>query len=340
MPIAGRFFGMEDRRAAILRAVVSQYIETSQPVSSNTIADAPGVSASSATVRSQMASLEREGFLQQPHTSAGRIPTDRGYRFFVDELNEPGSLLPAQTSNVRTFFNQASGELEEMMVQTGALLTSLTGTASMITTVETDSATVRSVQIVTLSTTTALVVVVYSDGNVEKRTIDIDSSVDNDIAARVSAQLSAAADGKSLSDVSVNETGDKKIDALAKRVLGTMQLGQREGLNERVYVAGASSLASSFQAVDVVRNILTILEQQYVVVTLIKNLLDRNMTVSIGAEHELAPLAQCSLVMAPTFVDGERRGAVAVLGPTRMDYAHAMAAVTLVSNGLSDRLAN
>src|SRR5215210_4489662 len=99
---------VDDRRAAILRAVVQQYIETSQPVSSSTVAGADEVQASSATVRSEMAALEREGYLQQPHTSAGRIPTDRGYRFFVDQLNQPGQLGAAQQQDVRKFFQKAT----------------------------------------------------------------------------------------------------------------------------------------------------------------------------------------------------------------------------------------
>lgn len=331
---------VDDRRAAILRAVVEQYIETSQPVSSSTIANAPGVQASSATVRLEMAGLERDGYLQQPHTSAGRIPTDRGYRFFVDELNTPGALIPSQASNVRQFFDQASGEIEEMLHQTGALLTNLTGAASVVTSVEPEPATVRSIQVVTLGASTALAIVVYSDGNVEKRTIEIDPSADDELASAVSKHLSAASDGKTLASIKVGQSGNRSIDALGDRVMSALQLGKRTNSLEKVFVGGAATLANAFDAVDVVRNILTILEQQYVVVTLIRNLLDRNMTVSIGAEHNLVPLAQCSLVMAPTFVGGERRGAVAVLGPTRMDYAQAMAAVTLVSEGLSDRLSS
>src|SRR5579872_6271940 len=104
---------LDGRRAAILDAVVAEYISTAQPVGSSTVATAPGVGVSPATVRAEMVALEREGYLTQPHTSAGRVPTDRGYRFFVDHLAEPGVLGPAQRSQVSTFFAQLHGEMEQ-----------------------------------------------------------------------------------------------------------------------------------------------------------------------------------------------------------------------------------
>src|SRR5947209_15015371 len=116
---------LDDRKAAILRVVVEEYIDTAQPVGSSHVAAVPGLSVSSATVRNEMAALERDGFLVQPHTSAGRIPTDKGYRFFVDQLN-PGVLPANRRAQVRHFFDRAHGELEQMLHDTSRLLANVT----------------------------------------------------------------------------------------------------------------------------------------------------------------------------------------------------------------------
>jgi heat-inducible transcriptional repressor len=158
---------LDPRKAAILEAVVSEYIESAQPVGSHHVAQSSGVNVSSATIRSEMAALEHEGFLVQPHTSAGRIPTDKGYRFFVDHLAEPGVLGPAQRQKVRRFFDQVHGEMEELLERTSGLLADLTQCAAVVVGPDHETATLRSVQLVALHPRLALLVAVLSDGAVE-----------------------------------------------------------------------------------------------------------------------------------------------------------------------------
>src|ERR1700676_1499127 len=171
---------LDVRKAAILNAVVTEYIASAQPVGSQHVVDAPGVSVSSATVRSEMAALEREGYLVQPHTSAGRIPTDKGYRFFVDHLGRPGTLGPHERHEVRKFFAHVHGEVEDLLGRTSGLLAGLTDYAAVVVGPKHESATIRSVQLVGLSPRLALLVVVLSDGAVEKRTIDLPSDTTDD----------------------------------------------------------------------------------------------------------------------------------------------------------------
>src|SRR5512143_2705468 len=139
---------LDERKTAILRAVVQEYIETAQPVGSGHVASAPGVRVSSATVRNEMAVLEQEGYLTQPHTSAGRIPTDKGYRFFVDHMSRPGRLDSASAQRVGMFFETAHGRLEELLHQTTNLLAQVTQHAALVVGPRSESAMVRSVQIV------------------------------------------------------------------------------------------------------------------------------------------------------------------------------------------------
>src|SRR5512139_448947 len=163
---------LDERKAAILRAVVEEYIDTAEPVGSGHVARAPGVDVSSATVRNEMAGLEAEGYLRQPHTSAGRVPTEKGYRFFVDHLRRPTRLPGRSAEEVRDFFARAHGEAEQMLAETSRLLSNLTNLTGVVSAPTGPAeATIRSVQVVTLGASAAVVVAVFSDGSVEKHTI-------------------------------------------------------------------------------------------------------------------------------------------------------------------------
>ena len=164
---------LDERKAAILQAVVQEYIRTAQPVGSNHVAAASSIDVSPATVRNEMAALEVDGYLQQPHTSAGRIPTDKGYRFFVDTLASPGPLDSARAQQVRTFFAHAHGALEQMLSDTSLLLTRLTHHAALVVGPAAEQATIRSVQLVGLSSRIVLAVTVLSNGGVERHTIEL-----------------------------------------------------------------------------------------------------------------------------------------------------------------------
>jgi len=332
--------GLDARKAAILNAVVTEYIASAQPVGSQHVVDAPGVSVSSATVRSDMASLEREGFLAQPHTSAGRIPTDKGYRFFVDHLAGPGSLDPVGRQQVRQFFDHAHGEIELMLEQTSGLLADLTDCTAMVVGPSHESAAIRSVQLVGLGSRLALLVVVLADGAVQKQSIEFTDEVDEGRLADAAARLAAHALGLPLTQVAATAagTGDPATDAVVSAGLaGLRSLGQAEGA-EQLFVGGSSRMAAAFDAVDTVRSVLTILEQQLVVVTLLRDILDTGLSVAIGTEHGVEPLASCAIVVMPVSVDGVEAGTIGLLGPTRMNYPLALAAARVVGDGLSHRL--
>src|SRR5271165_7045448 len=188
---------MDGRKAAILNAVVTEYIGSAQPVGSQHVVSAPGVNVSSATVRSDMATLEREGYLVQPHTSAGRIPTDKGYRFFVDHLGT-GSLDPGGRQQVRQFFDHAHGEIEQMLERTSGLLADLTDCTAMVVGPSHELAAVRSVQLVGLGHRLALVVVVLADGAVRKHSLELPEDADESVLSEAGRRLAAHALGSTL----------------------------------------------------------------------------------------------------------------------------------------------
>ncbi|HWH33704.1 MAG TPA: heat-inducible transcriptional repressor HrcA [Acidimicrobiales bacterium] len=332
---------MDERRAAILRAVVEEYIETAQPVGSSRVARLPAVAVSPATVRHEMAVLEQDGYLRQPHTSAGRVPTDKGYRRFVDSLVSPGPLGAAQRHQVSAFFAEAHGALEEMLADTSRLLSGLTDYAALVTGAPSDDATIRSVQLVGLSDRVALAVMVLSNGAVTKAHLELDDDTGDATLAAATAHLSRWMIGTTpLAPASVPSSGDAAVDQASRRAVAVLGEVAGEGDPGQVFVGGTSRMVAAFDAVDSVRKVLGILEQQYVVVSLLRDVVDRGQTVAIGVEHGVEPLAECSVVVAPYQVEGETAGAIGVLGPTRMHYSQALAAVAMVSQRLGHRLSD
>lgn len=331
---------LDARKAAILNAVVTEYIGSAQPVGSQHVADAAGVHVSSATVRSDMAALEREGYLAQPHTSAGRIPTDKGYRFFVDHLAGPTALDRGGRQQVRQFFDAAHGEIEQMLERTSGLLADLTDCAAMVVGPSHESAQIRSVQLVGLGQRMALLVVVLADGAVQKHTLDLAEGVDDGVLADATARLATHALGRPLVQAarSAAPKGNSQVDGVVAAAWSAMaDMAAGEGA-EQLFVGGSSRMASAFDAVDTVRSVLSILEQQLVVVSLLRDILDTGLTVAIGAEHGVEPLASCAIVVMPISVDGAEAGTIGLIGPTRMNYPLALSAARMVGDQLGVRL--
>ncbi|MFT7599982.1 MAG: heat-inducible transcriptional repressor [Acidimicrobiales bacterium] len=326
---------LDERKAAILTAVVEEYIDTATPVGSSAVAAFDAVNVSSATVRNDMSALEAEGYLVQPHTSAGRIPTEKAYRYFVDALGQ-GTLNRPDRRQVTNFFRHIQGEIEHVMRDTASLLSGLTDYAAVVVDNSTEAATVRSLQVVELAPRIVVAVTVLSNGAVEKQTIELD----NDIQAgdvEDARQLVAAAlmDRVPSSPAELALSGKTSVDVVAGAVMEAVVVSVEP---DRVYVDGASNVAGAFDAVDSVKRVLTILEQQLVVVSVLTDVLDRGLNVAIGSETGLDRLEDCSVVVAPYEIEGEHAGSIAVLGPTRMHYPQAMAAVAAVSRQLGKRL--
>lgn len=338
---------LDDRKSAILRAVVQQYIETAQPVGSSSVARRDDVAVSSATVRNEMHDLERDGYLTQPHTSAGRVPTEKGYRFYVDDIGGTQVLNPHGVAQVSEFFAAAHGELEQLLGRTSHLLSTLTDSAAVVTGTEAEAATFRSVQLVDLSPNLFMVVAVTSAGSVLKYTFEAETA-DPDRAARGATGQDAAENlqdsqellAQCLMDSPLSSVGSLEIPTgargsqLAAAALGAVTRGITAE-RDLLYVDGTSRIANVFDARETVESVLTVLEKQFVVVSLLKEIIDSGMTVAIGSETGVEPLAQCSVVVAPYESDSGATGAIAVLGPTRMDYARTVSAVAAVSDRLS-----
>ena len=331
---------LDDRKSAILRAVVECHIRTAQPVSSAYVAQLGDLAVSPATVRNEMAYLEQEGYLYQPHASAGRVPTDKGYRFFVDSLPGRAALTPTQAELVRHVLCQDArrarrdaGRDQWPAVEADRLRRRRGGAGG------------------TRARTGALSAAGESHGPNGAGRRRAGQRFGGETPARA-AQRNLGRPGRTgLGQRSrvpgrrhsgqgglLPPTGDPAADALAEAAVQALRTPEPDTASGHVFIGGAARMATAFEAVGTIRTVLGILEQQYVLVALLKDVLDRGLTVAIGAEHGLVPLADCSIVVAPYDVDGERAGTVGVLGPTRMHYDQTLAAVAVVSKKLSKAL--
>jgi heat-inducible transcriptional repressor len=337
---------LDERKAAILRAIVEEHITTAQPVGSQTIARSRGLGVSSATVRNDMTVLEREGYLVQPHTSAGRVPTDRGYRFFVDNFERQPGLAPAQRRVVADFFTlfaSAHQVLEDLLHETSQLLARVsTHTAVVVGPHQADLATVRSVQLVTLQPSLVLALAILSNGNVEKCILHVAVDTDDATIATAGALLDTQLSGSHWTALpELRPIAGPAADTLAREARDALVARSEQEILEPLYVGGASRLAAEQEAFPTstsAARLLELLERQVEVVSLVHDLLDQGPTVRIGSENPIHELRDCSIVIAPYRVDGEVAGTVGVLGPTRMDYRQALAAVEAISQQLGDVL--
>ncbi len=343
---------LEDRKAAILYAVVQEYIQTARPVGSTRVARAPGVDVSPATVRSEMVDLEEHQYLVQPHTSAGRVPTAKAYRFFVDLWRgRTPALRAADRRQVNEFFASDHGEFESFLADTTGLLTDLTDWTAVVVGPSPAAATVRSAQLIDLAARTVLVVAVMSNGVVEKRTLEVPADVSPAVVADASDRLARRVVGRTLHELDdggrqdgEGEIGGEDSDGGGEggggedRLLAAALRALREArAHHEVFVGGTAKLAAAFDGVEQLGDVLRLLEQQVVMAALMRRVLDRGNRVAIGSETGVPSLSQCSLVLAP-FSMGAETGTIGVLGSTRMDYPQALSAVAAVSSRLGSAL--
>lgn len=324
---------LTERKEAILQAVVEEYMATARPVGSGLVAEQSDLRVSSATVRKELGALEDEGFLHQPHTSAGRVPTDKGYRYFVDALMGPSTLDSVQSQRVSEFFAHTHGELERILRDTSRLLAGITHYAAVVVGPSPDAAKVRAVQLVALTPHLVLMVVVLANGGIERRTFELAGDVSDEqmaLAQQILASTMIEPGSKP------KPSGDGVVDGLVAEALTAFSTS--DGFDGRVHVGGQSSVAGVFDAAETVAQVLQLFERQFLVVTLIRDVLDRGLRVAIGAETGVQNLNECSLVVSPYQVEGAEVGSIGVLGPTHMNYPQALAAVAVISNQLGEHL--
>ncbi len=324
------------RKDAILMAVVAEHVRTAAPVGSQHVLRSTGLNLSSATVRTQMAELERDGYLIQPHVSSGRIPSVKGYRYFVDRLmNVDMAMVNRLRRAVEEYISVARGELDQILELSLTFLSRYSNYTALVATWTAVAERIRVVSLVLLNPDLGLLVVVGSRGRVERCTIRLGRAFDEATAIRVSNFLTEQLRDVPFSDeIEIVPSGDPELDALAFEAIAAL----RDLLSLQEAELRTKELARTAEALEELGKaamVIDTLEDQLQVVRVVRRLAESGQTVSIGEESGLDAFSECSIVVAPCEVDGELVGSIGVLGPTRMDYPLAMSVVKATSAGLA-----
>jgi heat-inducible transcriptional repressor len=342
---------LDKRKAFILATVVYEYINTAEPVGSVTLTQKYNLGVSSATIRNEMAELEAGGYLVQPHTSAGRIPSDAGYRTYVDRLMQPESLTKDDSRRIRDEFREASRELGDVIEQTTRLLSGLSGNLAIAIAPSRDSHAFKHVQLIWLSPRTSLIVIVTSGGVAAQRVIEWSTDVAADDLTRLSNALNSRFGGRVMEDV-----GSPDVDAVCAELHVSAQIrdavrtafsAAREAGEPEIAAAGAQNLLDQpeFHDLRKLRAILRIVEEQRTLYDLIADELAADGTstdpaphVRIGAELRADELSECSVVTVPYRFGDRGVGMLAILGPRRMPYGRLIALASGTARSLGDHL--
>jgi heat-inducible transcriptional repressor len=330
------------RKSAILHAIVEEYVRSGEPVGSETIAEHAGIGVSSATIRNEMAALEELGYLSHPHTSAGRIPTDIGYRHYVDSLPAGGRLRDAQRRAIAGYFAEAILDLEEVLKGSVQLLSRLTQYAGLaVPPSAADEAIIR-LELIDLGPT-MMVLAVGQHGRIDKRILDRPESLDENALAETERRL-ATLRGLTYADAQVRLLQLAAEDAREHRdvlldVAETLATAQRGEGGSHVVVGGVSNLADEAQAWrrETLRRLFETLEREQEIMHVLQDVSAGGaLAVTIGTEHPTTGEWDASLVTAPFKAGDATIGTIGVVGPTRMDYLSAMASVRAVARRLSE----
>jgi heat-inducible transcriptional repressor len=334
----------DERRFAVLRAIVADYVSTHEPVGSKMIVDRYNLGVSSATVRNDMAVLEEDGLIVQPHTSAGRVPTDKGYRLFVDRLAQVKPLSGAERRAVQAFLDGAV-DLDDVLRRSVRLLAQLTRQVAVVQYPTLTRSTVRHLEIVQLTPARLMLVLITDSGRVEQRVVDLGDVLGDDDVAALRAMINSALVGRPLAAASaavaeLPEAAPGELRDVLVRLATTLIETLVEHPEERLLLGGTANLTRNVADFPgSLRQVLEALEEQVVVLKLLASAQDPGMvTVRIGEENEAEEMRDTSVVSIG-YGSGTVLGGMGVVGPTRMDYPGSIAAVHAVARYVGEILA-
>jgi heat-inducible transcriptional repressor len=338
---------LDDRKLDVLRAIVEDYVSTNEPVGSKSLVERHPLGVSPATIRNDMGALEDEGYITQPHTSAGRVPTDKGYRLFVDKLSTVKPLTLAERRAIEEFLGGAV-DLDDVVNRSVRLLAQLTRQVAVVQFPSLTKSSVRHLEIVRLTETRLMIVLITDTGRVEQRVVELPGALSEEEVADLRTAFNSRIAGHKLGDAAALMTDLPETVAPDARpnlvaVLATVLETLVERVDERVVLAGTANLArgGALDFPGTIRPVLEALEEHVVLLRLLGESSDpQTVHVSIGGENPHAGLQTASVVTTAYGADASTAvAALGVVGPTRMDYPGAMGAVRAVARYVGQILA-
>jgi len=318
---------LNERKKKILQIIIEDYISSAEPVGSRTIARKYDLGLSPATIRNEMSDLELLGYLEQPHTSAGRIPSAQAYRFYVDALIEPGTLTDNDMALIDGWYNERRRNIDDIFQSTAKILSRMTQNVSMVLTNQQTIANFCYLKFLPLDSQHAILCIVADDGSIDTNVVDIPLGMSSEEMDYLAGKMSKLLEDHNLSDISVEILQNVHTDVVEDKLIFSSLLqavrkmtGRRQ--EQKVFLGGTKQLLNQpeFRDVERVRNLLGILEEEKVLKDLLQGDEDSGLKVTIGSENKFTGIQDCSMVQATYRLNGQIVGTMAVLGPTRMEY--------------------
>jgi len=330
---------LTERQRRTLAFVVREYVETAQPVGSETLVRKRGLRVSSATIRNELAALEEMGYLMHPHTSAGRVPTEKGYRYFVESLMEEFELPPVEQRMIRHQFHQVTLDVDQWMRLAAAVLARASRNTALVTAPLSTSCRFKHLQLVSISDQVALLVLVLQDGAVKQQMIAIAQPIAQEELTRASNRLNDHLAGLNLDQIRALSLSLSAFENDVLRIVANLMRQIDERSTHDVYRDGIMDILRQpeFSAIDRMQALLEMLEQRTVLEGMLSELApERGVQVVIGGESQRDEMSDYSMVLTRYGLPGEASGIVGVLGPLRMHYARTIGVVRYVSSLLDD----
>lgn len=335
---------LDDRKNKVLQAIIEDYVSTADPVGSRTIARKYHLGVSPATIRNEMADLEELGFLEQPHTSAGRIPSDKGYRYYVDSLMETKTISESDSDLIRRSFKRKLVEIDSLIRETARLLSDTTQLTAVMTGPQMHRAHFQELRLVPVSTDKAVLIYITDTGFVENQVVELPVEVTMLELERVSTVLNDQLRGQAVEQLSRSALHSlqqelSRYGALMEQTLMFLEQKLNTAEHQRFYLGGATHMLNQpeFRNVDKVRTLLGLLEDERVVTEVLAPGEDQGApSIQIGEEIKVRELTDCSVVSATYRLGEEVIGRVGVIGPKRMEYARVVGIINSVTTQLSE----
>jgi heat-inducible transcriptional repressor len=335
---------LTDRQLLILQVVVDDFIRSAQPVGSRTLSKKEEINFSSATIRNEMADLEELGFIEKTHSSSGRVPSEKGYRYYVDHLLSPQLLPVSDTAKLKSVFAEHIVELEAIVQKSAQILSEMTNLTSIVLGPRVVNHKLKQIQMIPLSNETAVAIIVTDTGHVESKTVTLPGAVDpSDIEKMVNIL------NERLAGVPIMELKDKMYKEVVmllkthisnyEQLFDTMQNALQLRIGEKAFIGGKTNMLShpEFHDVSKIQSLLRMMEQEQQLYQLLRGH-KAGIDVKIGRENAFSEMESCSLITASYTLGDEQLGTVAILGPTRMPYSRIISLLEFVSSDLSNAL--
>jgi heat-inducible transcriptional repressor len=329
---------IDERKKTILKAIIDDYIGTAEPIGSRTIARKHELGLSSATIRNEMADLEEMGYLEQPHTSAGRIPSNRGYRLYVDQLMNLREPTVEEIESIRIALDVKINELNQLIRQASVIMSKITKYTSLAATPKMNKSTLKSIQVVPIESKKVLIVVVTATGIVKHSLVKIPEDVSPDFIISFSSALNIKLSGLTIEQINLSIIKEMERDfGLSKEVIITILSELTDCINQidnsEVYLDGTTNIFNypEFKDVMKAKEFLNVLDEKDIIRNLLSNnVFNNKINIKIGTENQLEEIKECSLITATYSIGDLLIGSFGIIGPTRMEYAKVISSMNYI----------